>query len=99
MDFHPVAAGLDGRRPGPRQPTGNLGADHRSPGSPLRKIQPVAVFRQEQQGLSPIHCVSAVRDNTYENFQKLVDEATCWVPKGYRLAARRVDEETGEVLQ
>lgn len=56
-------------------------------------------FGKDHKGLSPIDWVEAVRDDIYENFRTLVDEATCWVPRGYRLAPCVVDEGTSEVFQ
>ncbi len=50
-------------------------------------------------GLSPVHCVEAVREATYDRFAGLVDEATCWVPTGYRLAPRLVAQGTGAVRE
>lgn len=56
-------------------------------------------FGKNNKGLSPAQCVEAVYQETYESLRALIDEATCWVPKGHRLATHLVDEETGEVLR
>jgi hypothetical protein len=55
-------------------------------------------FGKHNRGLSPLDCVEAHKLKTYDQFRSLLDNAACWVPKGYHLANRLVDERTGEVL-